>query len=118
MAKDVLAVPATLVGVERLFNMAQNVCHYCCGHLKAETISSLIMMRHKDARELEAVVENYDAADCNQFDKHQTKSNITWAWEQNFISSNNDNGNDNTYNELESFDRKSFSEDLDLPNIT
>ena len=26
MAKDVLAVLATLVGVERLFNMARNVC--------------------------------------------------------------------------------------------
>ena len=75
-------------------------------------------MRHKDARKLEAEVENHDAIDCNQFDNYQTKSDITWAWEQNFISSNNDSGNDNTYNELESFDREGLSEDPDLPNIT
>ena len=96
MAKNVLAVPAISVRVERLFNIAQNVCHYHCGHLKAETISSLKMMRHKDARELEAKVENDDAADCNQFDNHQTKSDINWAWEQNFISRDDDSGNDNS----------------------
>ena len=77
MAKDVLAVPTTSVGVKKLFNMAQDVCHYYCGHLKAETISSLMMMRHKDARKLEAEVENDVAADCDQFDNHQTKSDIT-----------------------------------------
>ena len=77
-----------------------------------------MIMCHKDARELEAEVENHDAADCDQFDNYQTKSDIIWAWEQNFISSNNDNGNDNTYNELESFDRERPSEDPDLPNIT
>ena len=76
------------------------------------------MMRHKDARVLEVEVENHNVADCNQFDNHQTKNDITWAWEQNFISSNDDSGNNNTYNELESFDRKRPSEDLDLPNIT
>ena len=118
MAKDVLAVPAILVGVERLFNMAWDVCHYHCNHLKAETISSLMMMRHKDARKLEAKVENDDAADCDQFDNHQTKSDITWAWKQNFISSNDDSGEGNSYNELESFDRERPSKNQDLPNIT
>ena len=77
-----------------------------------------MMMRHKDARELEAEVENHEAADCNQFDNHQTKSDLIWAWEQTFISSNNDSGNDKTYNELESFDRKGPSEDPNLLNIT
>ena len=76
------------------------------------------MMRHKDVGELEAEVENDDAADCDQFDNHQTKNDITWAWEQNFISSDDDSGNDNSYNELESFDREGPSEDQDLPNIT
>ena len=38
-----------------------------------------MMMRHKDNRELEAKVENHDAADCDQFDNHQTKYDITWA---------------------------------------
>ena len=75
-------------------------------------------MCHKNARELEAEVENHDLADCNQFDHYQTKNDITWAWEQNFISSNDDSGNDNTYNELESFDTEGPSENLDLLNIT
>ena len=77
-----------------------------------------MIMRHKDARELEVKVKNHDAIDCNQFDNHQTKSNITWAWEQNFISSNDDSDNDKTYNKLESIDRKGPSEDADLLNIT
>ena len=65
MTKDMLAVPATAVEVKKLFNMARDVCHYCRGHSKAKTISSLMMMHHKDARRLEAKVENHDAAGCN-----------------------------------------------------
>ena len=36
-----------------------------------------MMMHYRDTRELEAVVENHDAADCDQFDNHKTKGNIT-----------------------------------------
>ena len=79
MAKNVVAVFATLIGVEKLFNMAHDVCHYCYHYLKAKTISSLMMMHHKDVRKLQTKVENHDPADCNQFDNYHTKSNITWA---------------------------------------
>ena len=89
--------------------MTQDVCHYCYGHLKTETISSLIIMRYKDINELDAKVENHDAANCNQFDYYQTKSNIIWAQEQNFISNKNDSGNNNSFNKLESFDENGTS---------
>src|SRR5438034_11705574 len=48
MARDTLAVPASGVGVERLFNMARDICHYRRSHLKAETISKLMIMKHFD----------------------------------------------------------------------
>ena len=70
MAKDVVAVYALWVGVERLFDMAQDVLHYCQGHLKSETISSLMMMGGKDSRKLEKEVENHDAADWDKFDNN------------------------------------------------
>lgn len=46
MAQDVLAVPATSVGVERMFNMARDICHYRRGHLKPDTIRDLMLFKH------------------------------------------------------------------------
>ena len=46
MARDVLAVPETSVGVERMFNMARDICHYRRGHLKPEAIRDLMILKH------------------------------------------------------------------------
>jgi len=53
MARDVLAVPATGVGVERLFNMARDICHYRRSHLKPESIRGSMMVKMFDKIELE-----------------------------------------------------------------
>lgn len=42
-ARDVLSIPATGAGVERLFNSARDVCHYRRGSLNATTIQDLMM---------------------------------------------------------------------------
>src|SRR5437667_6658451 len=46
MARDVLAVPASGVEVEQLFNMACNIYHYCYSRLKPEVISKLMIMKY------------------------------------------------------------------------
>src|SRR5947207_1879962 len=38
MARDILAVPAASIGVERMFNMARDICHYRHSNLKVESI--------------------------------------------------------------------------------
>lgn len=43
LARDVLSIPATGAGVERLFNSARDVCHYRRGSLNASTIQELMM---------------------------------------------------------------------------
>lgn len=43
LARDVLSVPATGAGVERLFNTARDICHYRRGRLNATTIQELMM---------------------------------------------------------------------------
>lgn len=45
LAQDILAIPATGAGVERLFNTARDVCHYRRGRLKTDTIEELMMFR-------------------------------------------------------------------------
>jgi hypothetical protein len=42
-ARDVLSIPATGAGVERLFNSARDICHYRRGSLNATTIQDLMM---------------------------------------------------------------------------
>lgn len=42
-ARDVLSIPATGAGVERLFNSARDVCHYRRGSLNATTIQDLML---------------------------------------------------------------------------
>ena len=53
MARDVLAVPISSVGVERTFNMARDICSYRRGHLNAESIRQLMMVKHHDQQHLE-----------------------------------------------------------------
>ena len=48
IAKDILAVLILGVGVEKLFNTARNICHYCQYSLGASTIKLLIMFSHHD----------------------------------------------------------------------
>lgn len=43
MARDILAIPGSGAGVERLFNCARDICHYRRGQLKAETIRDLML---------------------------------------------------------------------------
>ncbi|KAJ5316476.1 hypothetical protein N7476_006783 [Penicillium atrosanguineum] len=43
LAQDVLSVPATGAGVERLFNTARDICHYRRGRLNSTTIQELMM---------------------------------------------------------------------------
>ncbi|OQD75278.1 hypothetical protein PENANT_c155G02862 [Penicillium antarcticum] len=43
IARDILSIPATGAGVERLFNSARDICHYRRGSLKSRTIQELMM---------------------------------------------------------------------------
>jgi hypothetical protein len=45
MAKDVLAVPVSGVGVERIFSAARQICSYQRNRLGAETIKRLMLVR-------------------------------------------------------------------------
>ncbi|KAA8643858.1 uncharacterized protein ATNIH1004_010633 [Aspergillus tanneri] len=53
LARDVLAIPASGAGVERLFNSARDICHYRRGHLKSSTIKDLMMWMCTSKFELE-----------------------------------------------------------------
>lgn len=43
MARDFLAIHASGVGVERLFNSARDICHYRRGRLEHNTIEKLML---------------------------------------------------------------------------
>src|SRR5437773_8373194 len=45
MAYDILAVPAAGIGVKRMFNMVQDICHYHCGNLKATSIHGSMILK-------------------------------------------------------------------------
>ena len=59
---DILVVPATTVGIERLFNQARDICHYCHSHLGIESIRASMMVkifdRIKLLDKLEMIQEN------------------------------------------------------------
>lgn len=48
MAQDFLAIPASGVGVERLFNSARDICSYRRGRLEADTIHGLMLQLTTD----------------------------------------------------------------------
>jgi hAT family C-terminal dimerisation region len=53
IARDILSIPASGAGVERLFNCARDICHYRRGQLKAETIKDLMLHLCSSKFELE-----------------------------------------------------------------
>ncbi|EED18125.1 hypothetical protein TSTA_118890 [Talaromyces stipitatus ATCC 10500] len=63
LVRDVLTVPATGSGVERLFNSARDICHYCRGSLKSRTIQDLVIFMCTSRLEIEseqlALLEEY-----------------------------------------------------------
>ena len=46
MARDVLAIPATGVGVERLFNVGRDTCHYRRNRLDGKTIEMIMLIKY------------------------------------------------------------------------
>jgi hypothetical protein len=53
LARDILSIPASGAGVERLFNCARDVCHYRRGNLRAETIKELMLHQFSSKFELQ-----------------------------------------------------------------
>lgn len=80
LARDVLSVPATGAGVERLFNTARDICHYRRGRMKSETIQELMMflctsrfdLEEQDAKRLEEFFtrDEIEAAREGKDEKH------------------------------------------------
>lgn len=54
MARDILAVPSSAVGVERMFNSGRDTCTYRRGNLLGQTVKEIMIVKH-DQRRQEAV---------------------------------------------------------------
>jgi hAT family C-terminal dimerisation region len=52
MAKDLLSVPLSGVGVERNFNMGRDTCNYQQGHLHGQTIKKIMELKHAHQKEM------------------------------------------------------------------
>ncbi|KAJ5337448.1 uncharacterized protein N7506_005470 [Penicillium brevicompactum] len=69
LARDVLSIPATGAGVERLFNSARDICHYRRGSLNPSTIHDL-MMFITDAHQLEPI-SDHDECESDRADEDE-----------------------------------------------
>lgn len=78
LARDVLSVPTTGSGVERLFNTARDICHYRRGSLKPTTIQDLMMYlctsRFDIESEQHTFIEEYLTAQEIQAVKEKNKT--------------------------------------------
>lgn len=60
MARDVLAVPISGVGVERTFNMARDVCGYRRGQLSHESFRQQMLIKYHDRHHMRPEVNDDD----------------------------------------------------------
>lgn len=60
MARDILAIPAASVGIERVFNSARDICHYRRGQLRPESIQALILMKVHDRIQVQDETTQYE----------------------------------------------------------
>ena len=68
MAKDILAVPVSGAGVERLFSIAGQICNVRRASLTPETISALMILKYHNASKLSA--EEEEALNSNTESEH------------------------------------------------
>lgn len=80
LARDVLSIPATGAGVERLFNTARDVCHYRRGRLKSKTIEEIMLFlcaSRFDLKDTEAKqLEKYFTLNEIETSKKQSNENL------------------------------------------
>lgn len=74
IARDILSIPASGAGVERLFNCARDICHYRRGQLKPSTIRGLMLHQFAtnfDLRqeELEIIKEDLSQSEAALLDQ-------------------------------------------------
>lgn len=74
IARDILSIPASGAGVERLFNCARDICHYRRGQLKPDTIKGL-MLHHFSSKfdlkqaEIEMIKEYLSSGEAAMLDQ-------------------------------------------------
>ncbi|KAJ5300184.1 hypothetical protein N7508_007427 [Penicillium antarcticum] len=74
MARDILSIPASGAGVERLFNCARDICHYRRGQLKPSTIRGLMLHQlatkfEVEQKEFEVIKEHLSAGEAVLLDQ-------------------------------------------------
>ncbi len=63
--------------MERLCNVGRDICHYRRGHLKAELIQKLVMMRTYDRKEMAVEeMENDEAAGAKPDGAHMRQDRV------------------------------------------
>lgn len=95
IARDILSVPASGAGVERLFNCARDVCHYRRGQLKPDTIKGLMLHLFSskfdlEQTELEMIKGYLSVGEVAMLD--QTRKSVPPLNEVEPISDNEDEG--------------------------
>ena len=74
MARDILSIPASGAGVERLFNSARDICHYRRGQLKPSTIRELMLHQFAtkfevEQKEMEVIKEHLSIGEAALLDE-------------------------------------------------
>lgn len=74
IARDILSIPASGAGVERLFNCARDICYYRRGQLRPDTIKGL-MLHHFSSKfelkqaEIEMIKEYLSSSEAAMLDQ-------------------------------------------------
>ncbi|KAI9783898.1 MAG: hypothetical protein M1816_001107 [Peltula sp. TS41687] len=81
--------------------MARDACHYRRGQLKPSAIRNLMMLRHHDMKELEKEVFSQEDQQPNEssFDRTKVQADIQAAFEEEFISSDEELEDDELYDQ-------------------
>lgn len=108
MAQDILSIPASGAGVERLFNCAHDICHYHQGQLKPETIKDLMLHLFSskfelEQSQLEMIKEYLSAGEAAMLDQTRTpfllpdnlepiSDNEEEGWQQEYMADHDSEG--------------------------
>jgi hypothetical protein len=123
MARDLLCIPLSGVGIERVFNFACDICYYRRGQLNPATIRALILVYHSQNREVyidrlqDSVLKTIDVRDMTEEEvddeiairesEMSGKYQNLELWDRNFYISDEDSDTEhNVPNHTERFKRR------------
>ncbi|KAL2005531.1 hypothetical protein VTN00DRAFT_2742 [Thermoascus crustaceus] len=118
MARDILSIPASGFGVERLFNVGRDVCHYRRNRLNGDTIEMIMLIKYFERIGISLTGDTGSVSSLSQQGKQNSERERSLSLPPDEHAGDEESDDLEWEVESQSFIDVEESEDDDLPDVS